>query len=209
MQKLKIFVDYREDSNIYNMLSDDDFDIEITTLQTGDYLCNNCLIERKSLKDLIESTLDGRIFKQAQDMIHNKNVKPYILITSSFRAFEYAGYSIPHIISIITSLNVRGVTTFLTENENNFILIMKTLFKKHSDNKIRIVNPIRKPASVDDKTLYNYSCLPGIELILAERLKKVFTSPKSLYNASEEQLMEIEGIGKKKAKQLYKFFNGE
>lgn len=206
--KYKIFVDYREDKNIYSMLEDDEFEIEITTLQCGDYLCNNVLIERKSDNDFISSVRNNLIFQQCQDMLSNPEITPYILITSSLRSLEYQGFDKQYIVDILTGLNRRGIITFLVDNSDNFIFFVKTFFRKYSSDKVRLVNPIRKPVSNEDKILYSYYSLPEIGIELAGRLKERFSCPKDLYNASIEQLMEIEGIGKKKAEILYNFFNG-
>jgi Fanconi anemia group M protein len=51
------------------------------------------------------------------------------------------------------------------------------------------------------------SMLPGIGPMLAKRLLEHFGSIKSVMNASEEELCEVEKIGKKKAATLYALIN--
>lgn len=207
--KLKIFVDNREDSLIYNMLPDDEFDIEIKQLQVADYVCNNCIIERKGdEKDFIGSVLDGRIWQQCQDMLSVPDAHPYILVSASLRSFTYLGYDTDTIIGIITSLNRRGVSTLLVESDDNFIKFVKTFFKKYNDGKIRLVNPIRRlQVSTDDMVLYNYMSLPYVGPKTAEKLKSAFPIPMNLYSATLDKIMDS-GIGKTKATKIHNFING-
>ncbi|TMR62359.1 heavy metal resistance protein CzcA, partial [Streptococcus pseudopneumoniae] len=66
LDKLRIVVDERErKSGIPDLLRAVGINIEMKTLQIGDYIvAPETVVERKSIKDLISSVFDGRLFDQ-------------------------------------------------------------------------------------------------------------------------------------------------
>ena len=53
------------------------------------------------------------------------------------------------------------------------------------------------------------SSLPNVSEVTAEKLLKKFGSIKGVMNASENELMKIEGLGEKKVKGILKVINKE
>ncbi len=168
-------------------------------LECGDYMFNNVLIEHKALSDFCGAVTNDLIFQQAQDMLYFKekfpDVKLYILISGNLEDIPKLEHS-PSVDSMIAawaSLNTMISTSFVS-NSYFFARGMVNLFEKHYDGKVREYNPIRKPQEFDDIILSNYCSLVGEET--AKNLIKKFPYPKLLYNASAEQLREVDGIGK-------------
>src|SRR3972149_10493653 len=66
LEKLRIIVDEREKkSGIPDLLKAVGVNIEIKTLPVGDYIvAPEIVVERKSIRDLISSIFDGRLFDQ-------------------------------------------------------------------------------------------------------------------------------------------------
>lgn len=205
---LKIQIDDREDSNIINRFKEY-ADVEVSRLDVGDYMCGVCLVEHKKPLDFVKSVYNGLVFQQCADLLNCDGMHPYILISGKIRDFEYYGYNSSDIIDAISSLNCRGVPTFCVESEDFFIDYALSLFRKHNDGKIRTVCPQRKPVSYGDMVSVNYSTIPKIGMKMAIKLKKVFTTPKKLYNVTKEQLMQIEGISDNRADAIIQFINGE
>jgi len=168
-------------------------------LECGDYMYNNVLVEHKSLADFCGSVTSNLIFQQCQDMLFFKeqhpDVKLFILISGNPEDIIKLPHA-PNIASMIaawSSLNMRIPTSFLG-NSYWFVNGLVDLFEKFSDGKIREYSPVRKPQEFDDIILSNYCSLVGEET--AKKLMKKFPYPKLLYNASAEQLKEVDGIGK-------------
>jgi len=171
-------------------------------LDCGDYMYNNILVEHKVLSDYCGSVMSGHLMQQCQDMLYTKEQNPdmklFILISGNpedIPKMEHAP-SIDAMIASWASLNTRIPTCFLG-NTYFFCKGLVDLFEKFYDGKIREYNPVRKPQEFDDIILSNYCSLVGEKT--AQSLIKKFPYPKLLYNASVEQLMEVEGIGKSTA----------
>ena len=76
-----IYADDRELSNrVCKKLFELDADIKQIRLEVGDYLLSkNVCVERKTVKDFVNSIIDKRLFQQAKDLTENFK-KPIIVI---------------------------------------------------------------------------------------------------------------------------------
>jgi len=181
-------------------------------LECGDYMFNNVLVEHKVLSDFCGSVTSGHLFQQCQDMLYTKEQNPdmklYILISGNpedIPKLEYAP-NLDSMIAAWSSLNMRIPTSFLG-NTYFFCKGLIDLFEKHYDGKIREYNPIRKPPEFDDIILSNYCSLVGEKTAI--NLIKKFPYPRLLYNATKEQLLEVEGIGKETAEFIINVSEGK
>lgn len=190
-------------------------------LEVGDYQFNKIIIEHKILSNFGGDVLSGHIFQQAQDLLHcmslDPEVKGYILISgnisdimklsfiSSDKKTIYP-YDLSSMIAAAASLNRIGVPTIFLGDQHCFISFMIDLFTKYYDGKERTYNPIRKPQEFDDIILSNYCSIVGEET--SKSLMKRFPYPKLLYNATKEQLMEVENVGKDTAELIINISEG-
>lgn len=214
---MKIYVDTNEAAAhpfIVSALKDGGKnEIEIKHLECGDYFCPPVLIETKTnLADYVGSVKDGRIFKQAQDMLYtrsqNMDTKIYILISGNLDDLWKLGHTLPAdpLIAAWASLNVQGIPTSFVGGHYFLIKGMLNLFNKYNDGKIRTYNPIRAPITSEDSVLTNYMSIEGIGEESAKKLRERFPRPKQLYNAN---LIEFEAaIGFQHGRKLYNFING-
>lgn len=192
-------------------------------LEVGDYQHNKIIIEHKVLSDFGGSVIDGRIFQQAQDLLYcmslDPEVKGYILISGNIADILKLSYISPDkkiqypfklspMIAAAASLNRIGVPTIFLGDQYCFINFMIDLFTKYYDGKNREYNPVRRPIQLRDEILTNYCGIPGISEQRAILLQKRFPTPKDLYNATKEQLMEVEGIKDKISNTIIEFTNG-
>ena len=81
MESCLIIADYREQaSGIPKLLAGKGLHIQLSRLDTGDYILHNELvIERKSAVDFIQSLLSGRLFSQCSRMVRS-GMQPLILL---------------------------------------------------------------------------------------------------------------------------------
>lgn len=212
---MKLYIDHREDSYIIDQLkfwhthNYHDFEIEVKILDVGDYLCGNCIVERKSLEDFIKSVRDGLIYKQCNDLLYNTELNPYVVICSRSRDFELFGYNMWDVYATISRLNKKGIPTLMVDNEDYFVTLLINLMKIHnSENEEHYINPVRRPISLSDKVQTTYSTIPSVGRKLAERLHTAFPIPEQLFQCNIQQLMAIEGISKKKAKIIFEYIHG-
>ncbi len=187
-------------------------------LECGDYMFNQVLVEHMVLPDYCGKVMNGNIFRQAQDMLYTRdklkenNIEfyPYILISGDpADIFNLPNKPNPSsMIAAWSSLNRIGIPTSFVGNQWFFIEGMIDLFEKHYDGKLREYNPVRLPVQLQDEILTNYCGIPEISEERAKRLQAIFPTPKDLYNATKEQLMEVDLIGKKTSDTMIEFFNG-
>ena len=67
----------------------------------------------------------------------------------------------------------------------------------------------KKPRQEKEMVVFAVASLPGVGEKLAKNLLERFGSVKKIAGATKEELMEVEGIGEKKALALWKVFNME
>lgn len=230
---MQIQVDFREFKNhplIIKALEENGKNtVESVSLSVGDYFCYPVLVEAKvTLADFVGSVQDGRIFQQVQDLKYNQkqdpNIKPFILVAGDIAdIFHLTKVVIENgvkkvvpiqinpssLIAAWASLCVQGIPVIFMGNEWFFTKGMIYLFEKFSDGKDRTYTPVRLPTTNNDNVLTNYMSIEGINEKLAPRVREKFPIPRNFYNATVDELMTVDGIGKITSEKLVKFFKGE
>lgn len=209
---MNIFVDYREQKNhpqITELLDSYGFNTIIRSLVVGDFICNGVIVEHKTAEDYGKSIRSKLLFQQCQDMKSN-DMDCYVLVSARIKDILRMEKPMKQnaLFASIASVRERGVSIIFLENEEFVANQMKYLFTKHRDGKNRNINPIRKPTTSKDIVVTNYLTIPGIDVVLAERLYEKFPIPNLLYRASSEELQTVEQIGEKIANKIYNFCNG-
>ena len=89
LENLRIIVDDREQkSGIPNLLKSVGLNVEMKTLPIGDYIvAPETVIERKSIRDLLASVFDGRLFDQCSRLKENFE-HPIILMEGNVDEIE-------------------------------------------------------------------------------------------------------------------------
>lgn len=210
---MKIYIDSKETRNhpeIKDILESLGVEYDIVTLSVGDFLYNNIIIEHKSYTDYVLSIKNGLLFKQIYDMGFNKNFFSYILVSCRLKDILILkdGMTENELFGSIASVFIRGTPIFFCENIEHMIKIMIKLFEKHTDEKLRIVNPQRNQVTISDKVSNHYATIPTIGYETAKNLTEKFPVPSGLYNATVKELQEVPLVGKKRAKDIYNFLHG-
>jgi Fanconi anemia group M protein len=211
-QKIKIIIDSRESSSpIIKELSKFDLSIELKSLEIGDYvLSDRIVIEKKTTEDFIASIVDGRLFNQ---LIKLKNTyeSPLVIIEGeslyTSRAIRLesimgaiASVIIDYKIPIIWTRNPIETASLL------FHIAKREQLKEKHEPRIRYES---KPKSLDEIKEYIVAGLPHINTTLAKRLLKRFKTVEKIFTASEKELQEVDGIGKKISEEIKKVLTEE
>ena len=79
---VKIIADYRElRSNVAKLLFEKGAEIDSQNLPVGDFiLSDRVCVERKTVKDFLQSIIDNRLFEQISNLTSNFE-KPIIIVT--------------------------------------------------------------------------------------------------------------------------------
>jgi Fanconi anemia group M protein len=201
-----VFVDYREEK-IANLLEKMGCKIVRMNLPIGDFVVNDVGIERKSFEDFISSIIDGRIFEQANSL--SSAFKKPIIIVEGFgvveRIHENSFYA-----TLAYIVSKSNVTIFRTKNEEETAKLIYWIARKEFENSGNAGFKI-KEKKVNVQTIQEriLAAFPGISTVLSKRILKKFGSLKKFFNASEKELMEVDGIGEKTAKRIRKIIEEE
>ena len=210
--KIKIYADSRErGSGIMKYLVDLNVEVRMQNLDVGDFLLSeDCIIERKTVSDFIASIIDKRVLDQVKAM--KQFAKPILIIEGVEDIYSVrkvhpnairgmlAYIAMDMKIPIIYTKNFRDTAEFL------LVAAKREQEDKKKDFSIR---GERKPLTLKEQQEFIVGSLPGVGGKLAGNLLKEFRSVKNVINASEDELKDVELIGKKKAEEIKKVVEEE
>lgn len=205
---MEIKIDNRESKETKTILNIF-FNSEEKMLSVGDIIVDDFLcIEHKTINDFISSVFDGRIFSQIEKMKLNY-LNNYIMVSGSLTellnlANDKNCYN--SIIGAISSCYVRNCPIIFCDNLPNMCVIIKNLSEKLTDGKDRSITEIKLP--IKDNPLKVICSFQGISQKKGKLLLDKFGSLQSIFDATEPELMEIGGIGKTIARNIFKVLNG-
>lgn len=208
--KYKIRVDYREmKSDVVRHLSEMGVILEPLKLEIGDYLISDEIcIERKSVEDFLSSIIDGRLFEQAKNLRESYR-KPIIIIEGeniySLRNIN-ADAIRGAILSLIVDFNIPIIFTKDELETSQFIY--QLIKREYMENKPPRIVP-KKPLEFKEIQERIVASLPNINTVLAKRLLRKFKTIERIFTAKESELMNVEGIGEKIAKEIRKIITKE
>ena len=209
MSKVLIFVDMRE-SSIIEYFKQYDCIIQKKMLLYGDFICSDRIcIEKKIVKDFIQSITDKRLFQQLKAMKDNFE-KPILIIEGEESLY---GYLNPNVIrgalaAITVDLSIPILwTRDLADTAGLVFWIAK---REQIDEKREITLRNKKvPKTIEEQQEYLIASLPDISDVRAKALLEHFKSPKNVFNASVKELQDVKGIGEKIAEKIKKIIEKE
>lgn len=207
---IRIIADYREKpSRIPEMLIEKGVNSGIDNLTAGDYMIDGqVLVERKTDQDFIQSLLNNRIFEQCSKLKRKSDFQLFIIEGDLY--FTNHKISRNAIQGALLSISVAWqIPVFFTKNtiETTDVLIM--ISKQRLQNKNLALRRGYKPKKIKNQQLFFLQGLPSIGPSLAYRLLLSFGSIGNVLNASVEDLVEIDGIGKTKAIKVKEFMKNK
>jgi Fanconi anemia group M protein len=199
-----IYADQREmPSGVVEELVRAGIKVKPLPLDEGDYrISDRVVVERKTVQDLSDSIIDGRLFEQAV-RLRDEYERPIFLVEGD-TIYNKRNISRNAVLGALASLTSDyGIPTMFTRDAKEtaeFIIALLRREEKTGKNVRSGQTPRSK--DIDDIQIRILSGLPGISTMLAERILEHFGSLESVFSAEETDLSEIEGIGKKKAKEI-------
>ncbi|MBR2558205.1 MAG: DEAD/DEAH box helicase [Methanobrevibacter sp.] len=199
-----VYADSREgNSKVIRHLSEMEIDVKVQSMAVADYqVSDEVAIERKTTKDFIDSIIDKRLFKQAKEL--SEEFKRPLMILEGDDL--YAGMVNPNAIrgSIASIALDFGISIIPTRNaQDTAAMIKRIAIREQSGERTNIqIRTDKKPVSLFEQQLFIVESLPNIGPVNAKNLLEHFGSVANVINASESELQEVEGIGKKTAKSI-------
>ena len=201
-----VFADTREgNSKVIRHLSEMEIDVKVQAMAVGDYqVSDEVVIERKTAKDFVDSIVDKRLFKQARSLMEEFK-RPLIILEGDDL---YNGMINPNAIrgSIASIALDFGISIIPTRNaQDTAAMIKRMAIREQSGEKTPIqIRTDKKPVNLWEQQLFIIESLPNIGPVNAKNLLEHFGTVANIINASESQLQEVEGIGKKTAANIRK-----
>ena len=208
-------------SKIPELLGTTEVPSERKELKVGDYFCGEISIEgtyvgipveRKEIGDYLRSMNDGRRDEQLYNMSYGFPLSYIVLIGSPSRALRGTKMTLNAYISSLVGSSLKRspdgiggqVVTVNLESDTEFVLFLKYLDDKVKEGSFARVPVMQKRTwKPEELLIYVVSSLPGIGAKTANNLLTHFGSVRGVMNASKEQLMEVDGVGPKKAEESH------
>jgi Fanconi anemia group M protein len=201
---LEITVDHREmSSTVVEELIRSGVKIRPAQLDIGDYLLSDrVIVERKTVQDLSDSLIDGRLFEQLSRA--REGFERPLMIVEGDDLFNRRNIARSALMGALASITVDfNVPVIMTRDPTETAGLLQAILRRSGPTK----GPRRgrgrsKGGSMMDQQLGVLSSLPGISNVTAKKLLFRFGSLRRVLAASEEELLQIDGIGKVKAREL-------
>ena len=198
-----IAVDQRETtSDVVKYLYDLGFNVELSQLPVADYIVGDVPIERKTAEDFVQSIFDGRLFREAKNLVVRygsglliiEGEKPFITrraINPKALKGALASLLLDFKLSIVQTGGPEETAELIAAIARR-VLMDKQKLPRIATGKIPITLPERQKRLL--------ASLPKVNSVLATRLLQVFKTPKNILLSSKEDLQKVKGVGPSIAK---------
>ncbi len=171
--------------------------VEIARLRQGDYqIGGQLLVERKTLRDLVQSIIDGRFLSQAHRLASNP-LRPVILLEGTARDITHCGMSREAIQgALISATVVFGIPLLRARDPQESAQLMLFAGRQvHAGAAGTLPRAGYRPKSKRALQLHILQGLPKVGPIRASRLIDRFESVEAVIAAGPDDLDKVEGVG--------------
>jgi DNA excision repair protein ERCC-4 len=202
----RVVADERERaSGVPEELSKLNVRVYFSRLPVADYVLNPELaVERKSVRDLVSSVYDSRLFYQAAKL-SAAYAKPFLLVEGDSKEVESLARNLKSFYGAIANVTLAyGLRVLYTANSRETATAIAELLS-HARAKPLARMPSELPPkakSVPQQQLYLVSAMPGIGRKLAEKLLSKYGTPRRVMGLTAGELAMTQGIGWKKAERI-------
>jgi len=210
--KVKIVVDHREyRSNVVKNLATKGIFVEPTQLDVGDYILSSRIgVERKNVDDFLESLISGKLFKQISQL-RDKYSRP-VLVLEGENLLTKRNINHNAIFGSLASITVDfGIPVLNTKDasETADLLFVIARREQREDKKDVAIRGEKTQMSIRERQQFLVEGLPNVSAVIAKRLLAHFGSIKDIANATEKELMEVNGVGKNISSEIIKLLNAD
>jgi len=201
---MHIVADDREQSSgIIQLLKKDGLDVEVRRLKWCDYIINHAIsIERKTGRDFLISIIDGRLFRQACQLKRHCPRPVFLMEGNPFK--ENLDFRHESIRGAILSLQVIWyIPVLFSKSMDHTCKIFKMISRQEQkNNNILKLRHGYRPKKTITQQLYLLQGFPYIGPQMARRLIKHFGTVRKVMQADKNDLIDVEGIGPKRATRI-------
>ncbi len=209
-EKLVIYTDHRENSLIQK-LKNRNVEVREKQLKVGDYIISDRVgIERKTVKDFLQSMIDGRLFRQMSEL--SESFERPVLIIEGDDLYTKRNIHPNAIRGALTSITIDfRIPILWTKNVEETATMLTALARREQlDEKREIqIRCAKRPKKLSEMQEYIIAGFPNVNSKLSRRILKEFKTIKNFVNAGETELQKIEKLGKEKANGIKTITNAE
>jgi len=206
LENLRIIVDERErKSGIPDLLKSIGLNIEMKTLPIGDYIvAPETIVERKSIRDLMASVFDGRLFDQCSRLKEHFE-HPVVLMEGNVDEIEEITEN-PLIFygALSTVVLDFKIPVIPTPSAAHTAKLLVSMCSRKDTPKGPYLKKIKKSSNLEKQQLSVLCSLPGIGEKFAVRMLTKFGTPLKVFTATAAELAKVEGLGEVRAKKIKK-----
>jgi DNA excision repair protein ERCC-4 len=210
--KVLVVIDDRERSSLVpeELENSGQIDLRFERLLVGDYCVDGAVVfERKTASDFADSLVDGRLFLQASRLAASALRTAYILEGTALE-WSALGPSREALQgAFITLMLIFDIPVLRSTGPADSARLI--IFAGHQLMRLRDPHHApyrqRKAKRRRPRQLGVLRGLPGIGPDRAQRMLERFGTLRACFNASKEQLLEVEGIGPKIAAVIHNLLN--
>ena len=225
LKESRIVVDEREKkSGIPDLLKATGINVEMKMLPVGDYIvAPETIVERKTIRDMMSSIFDGRLFDQCQRLKENYQF-PILLIEGDVDEIEEliefyfknrngnmekksGGTWFYGVISSV-AIDFR-IPIIHTPNALHSTKLLISMCTRKETIKGPFLKKIKKSSDLQIQQISVLSSLPGVGEKIAIRMLEKFGTPLKVLSASTTELSKITGLGEARAKKLKKILQAQ
>jgi ERCC4-related helicase len=209
---LTIKVDHREyRSPVVHHLASKGMIVEPLQLDIGDYVLSTRIgVERKTVDDFLDSLIDGKLFRQLQHL-RDSYARPILVVEGEdlFTKRNISHHSIyGSFISILVDFGIPIISTKSARDTADLLYIAAKREQRQEKKTVALRGEKPSP-SQRQRQQYIIEGLPNVSSVLAQRLLDHFGSIRALMNATEKELMQVQGVGKAIAQGIIEIINGD
>ena len=201
---LRIVIDERErKSGIPDLLKSVGLNVEMKTLPVGDYIvAPETVVERKSIRDLLSSVFDGRLFDQCSRLKeHFQN--PIVLVEGNVDEIEEITDNPLIFYGAISTVVIDfKIPIIPTPSAAHTAKLLVSLCSRKDIPKGPYLIQIKKSSDLQKQQLSVLCSLPGIGDKFAVRMLEKFGTPLRVFTATTAELAKVEGLGDARAKKI-------
>lgn len=198
---MNVVMDHRE-PDFFRSLFDEIDVVSTAQLACGDFLIDHqWLFERKTVRDLCVSIVDGRLFKQALRLIQGE-CHPVVILEGRSSDMSDVGVCREAVQGALITLSVFfGLPVLRSLEPEETVRLMRYTVNqgvRFAEGGVQRFG--YRPKGKKARQLYVLQGLPGIGKKRAEALLEHFGGIEAIICADEDQLAEVDGIGYPTAK---------
>ncbi len=211
LESLRIIVDERErKSGIPELLKSVGLNMEMKTLLVGDYIvAPETVVERKSIRDLMSSIFDGRLFDQCSRLKEHFQ-HPIVLMEGNVDEIDEITENPMIFYGAISRVVLEfGIPVIPTPSANHSAKLLVSLCSKKESSKGPFLKKIKKSSDLEKQQLSVLCSLPGIGEKFAVRMLEKFGTPINVFTATSADLAKVEGLGQARATKIKKMLDSK